>query len=1240
MLRYVISALFLTLHRQSIAQTLCQGDAARCSLEGALSQDLHLATDSDSSNAEATKLLQTEVSRRTSVQIGPKGEESLFQGSELQGSESSDEDLEVTRSKRTRSVARAGEATRVANSKSSRVKQSPARGTSKVGINLSVKWMRHPLRADQAIGSIATIQEYLQLSQPIEKVKTYDLSHSNKGIIQELLSNSSGVNEILVGIGNKDLKTVDYTWLENVANRFDGEIHLAVGNEPDRSPLLASPERLISVIKEIRTRMPNVKVTIPFAYSIMKKSHPIKDAIFEKEFIDLFSDVLPLLDYFTINIYPFLSAGTKGVTIDNLNGPDMSFLSEQLGALRVAMDKLLPNKKLQIAIGETGWPSCGAARAHPYAEATLSQSYRFLQNVARWFQGSASDGQVISGYLFTAFDEETKGTRAIEHAYGILTSNGTVKGPQTCTTNATEPSVGWLEMDYPDCESDMDWMVKNFDNVKLEEKFAGRDMDGSLCSFQQYLYDRWASCPPTARIPGDKVFFEGATGYGFTAATQKCSSSRLADKYSDRGSWTPPSSSHLADSLEPNHLKDSEEIPKSSAHGVSSLVQVHQSPGSPVTHDLHVYWINLDASSGRRSAMERMFQQLRKAVPEGINLHVTRVPAVGPYEVRAMEKNKSLTVEATLIDACTLACPVHHGMGQLLLHEMGCTLSHLRAIDMAYASNAEAALIIEDDVHIYDELLSDATSLLNAAPANWTALQMSTVSSKALLALASSETPFQTRKEHYYGTGAYFIRRSGMEVLRNRYATRKFQKQNPNTTSAHELQAEGVIFGSLPERTVQASAQFYFNFMDFPTTVHKMSNISEYYSVTSLRWQTHFVHHHRGGVQKVVKQMELAKASKVGPPKRLQNSTFLAMTTVICRNNSGFAGELRSMAANIRTMKPYHFKWVIYVIVDTDKEVGRCPGMSNYTEFSQPQVEVVYRVNAGRFSKWVYYTEDTEQFARYDYLVVYDADMGLSTFAWDDFFQRYDMYSARFGTPPIVGTVRNKSPFHPLRRDWWHNCSRKDIKFVEADFVEQWFAMLSGPFAAWYLKQVVAVGLVEVQKELGVDWGVDGSWCGAAAQWAKKEAGCLLIPIDMYHGDTKSLKQDVVFHQHGEHLTNVWWQRVPQWMLNSQIWLGTFFQDPSMVCSPCGVEERYHILQELRSQVPIVPTGVVAGSGHFLEGGGASSSLTDPGAMTSDSASGTAYAKSRLIEDRSGAIRLDSALLSTLAFLAFAAELR
>lgn len=70
--------------------------------------------------------------------------------------------------------------------------------------------------------------------------------------------------------------------------------------------------------------------------------------------------------------------------MSNLTGPEMNFLNDQISALRIALDRDFPHNNLPLAIGETGWPSCGAARAFPYSFATLPYSERFLKNVAQW----------------------------------------------------------------------------------------------------------------------------------------------------------------------------------------------------------------------------------------------------------------------------------------------------------------------------------------------------------------------------------------------------------------------------------------------------------------------------------------------------------------------------------------------------------------------------------------------------------------------------------------------------------------------------------------------------------------------------------------------------------------------------------------------------------------------------------------------------------------------------------------
>eukprot|EP00931_Biecheleriopsis_adriatica_P123108 TRINITY_DN9816_c0_g1_i3.p1 TRINITY_DN9816_c0_g1~~TRINITY_DN9816_c0_g1_i3.p1 ORF type:complete len:1215 (+),score=209.52 TRINITY_DN9816_c0_g1_i3:82-3726(+) len=1085
------------------------------------------------------------------------------------------------------------------------------RASSKVGINLSIKWMKNPLSVLEAVAAIPRIKEYLGLSKPIERVKTYDLAPSNRALVEEIVRQSNDpsdvtsvtdIKELVIGIGNKELNRsyqADFMeWFHTIAGDFKGSLHIAVGNEPDRSGVHS--DVVLEVIRTIKKELPNVQVTVPFAYSIMHRSHPVHKSKLEQEFIDTYKDVLPLLDYFTINIYPFLSAGVKGVAISNLTGLEMNFLNDQISALRIALDRDFPRNNLPLAIGETGWPTCGAARANPYAFATLEYGRTFVQNVAKWMESSESDGRILSGQLFTAFDEETKGTRAIERYYGILTSKGEVKSDYSCVTNATEGSQAWLEEEYPDCESDLDWMVKNFDNPYLQEKFANRDIDGSLCSFQQYLYDRWASCPPVTRVPGVYVPTEGPTVYGQKSDQTKCWSERLAYKYSDRGAIVKPNVSHLitpyGSKIKSQHTSHDETAFKlDEKPGPDRFLQAEErAPEAVQPTTLQVYWINLDSSSDRRALMEQMFADLRRNIPIGINLQVTRVPAITPLEVKAMQANSSLKVEAKLIDACTEACPTHHTRGELLYTEMACSLSHLRAIDLAQKSGAASALILEDDVRIYPEFGDDLEILFRSASPGWTALQMSTVSTKALLALASSRAIFEPREEHFFGTGSYFINRAGMQHLRQTYAAGHFQRK-AFWPGAGSLQAESVLFGSLPAGTVYTATRFYFNIMDFPTTVHVMANTSNYYAVSAVNWQRNYLHRHRS-------RLATQAPPATGAPDRLLESSFLAMTTLVCRNNSGFAGESRSIAGSIRALKIYNFTWTVYVIISDPSEDGHCPGLESFSEFRQKGVNMYYRLAPGRFSKWVYYTEDVEQFARYDFLVVYDADMGLSTFPWSDYFQRYEDYATRFGIAPVTGSVRNRSPFHPLKADWWQRCNRSKIRFVETDLIEQWFAMLSGQFATWYLRRVVQTGIIMEQRTLGVDWGVDTTWCGAAAEWANREAGCLLIPIDMYHGDTRSLKQDMTFHQNGEHLTNLWWERLPQWMQTSSVWTGSFFQDKMLGCSPVGLEERYHMPIDLRTVVPVVPTWIPDNrSHHNVEG------LTD-------SASGSGYVKQNATE--------------------------
>lgn len=131
------------------------------------------------------------------------------------------------------------------------------------------------------------------------------------------------------------------------------------------------------------------------------------------------------------------------------------------------------------------------------------------------------------------------------------------------------------------------------------------------------------------------------------------------------------------------------------------------------------------------------------------------------------------------------------------------------------------------------------------------------------------------------------------------------------------------------------------------------------------------------------------------------------MTTLVCRNNTGFDGESRSIAASIRAMAPYNFSWAVYVpklklvgngiqdesgyripmdtprfrepfgkgnlpdstgspfhhpskrdwnpgnevIVSDASEEGKCPGLESFRELRQANVRMLYRSSVEKCQK-------------------------------------------------------------------------------------------------------------------------------------------------------------------------------------------------------------------------------------------------------------------------------------------------
>lgn len=166
-----------------------------------------------------------------------------------------------------------------------------------------------------------------------------------------------------------------------------------------------------------------------------------------------------------------------------------------------------------------------------------------------------------------------------------------------------------------------------------------------------------------------------------------------------------------------------------------------------------VYYINMDKSKDRN---EWMIQQLSK----NVDLYY-RVPAVNGYSIQNKEHD--------IVDGVEF----YNDFKELTLPEIGCTLSHLKAIHTAYENGENIAIIMEDDVYVdMINLLDDSVEeLVKNAPEEWEILQLVYLEKKLNKSLKTfnrySYHP-HTRGNYECFTSSYLINRKGMENILKR----------------------------------------------------------------------------------------------------------------------------------------------------------------------------------------------------------------------------------------------------------------------------------------------------------------------------------------------------------------------------------------------------------------------------------------------------------------------------------------
>jgi hypothetical protein len=199
-----------------------------------------------------------------------------------------------------------------------------------------------------------------------------------------------------------------------------------------------------------------------------------------------------------------------------------------------------------------------------------------------------------------------------------------------------------------------------------------------------------------------------------------------------------------------------------------------------------IYWLNLDSDIKRRKYMESQFDYW-----EVKNHH-----RISGYDGRVDDISSHLKGKYP---------------DDISQNELGCVLSHLKAIkEFYYNSDAPFALIMEDDVSFETVKYWNFTwrDIISSAPYGWDVLQLS------IICTGNIVVPFHNRFINDFSAACYLItRHHAQKIIKNHIYGDKYRLDNgvkPRPVSEDLIYGSGVTF---------SSPLFLYN-LDLGSTIH------------------------------------------------------------------------------------------------------------------------------------------------------------------------------------------------------------------------------------------------------------------------------------------------------------------------------------------------------------------------------------------------------------------------------------
>jgi GR25 family glycosyltransferase involved in LPS biosynthesis len=496
------------------------------------------------------------------------------------------------------------------------------------------------------------------------------------------------------------------------------------------------------------------------------------------------------------------------------------------------------------------------------------------------------------------------------------------------------------------------------------------------------------------------------------------------------------------------------------------------------------YWINMDRQTDRRDHMLKQFSKFS-------DFNFIRVRAYNRDNVTSMIREKKLVPNGFQFTRRPVGMPVwkFHRDLHYSYAEGGCLLSHLKALEQISLSNAEYAIVSEDDAHLDPRMYSNLMRIIDTAPKNWDVLQLHTNNEDQSEHCRHLDIDWIHWFPHHWGTLCYVVRVTAAQRI---------------ISSVHVNAMKQTI---LPYRNILVADEFiYFKVNTYTYTKRFIGRESHFKSTIQ---PENTVHLRRSRAINLLNQPEYPKIS---------TSLLILTQFYVLKGFQNFHAYLNKVDLEYDELRKMFQKIPVWIVVVVLKNKNDYETILQMTQRMRTYIDFVFRFEKQTFAKWKHLMPILHNSDTYDHVLVVDCDQSLVGFPWRTYMQKV-------GSAVISSPIREaldeslmRDLFHHKKRQWfqvndarWWRLNRRtdflNVQVIRRPFLEMFFVLFEGAFASWFFKKISSI---EDYSSQSSSWGVDYAWCGAAAQWSTNRIPCVSVPITSKHLDSRTINRQEI----------------------------------------------------------------------------------------------------------------------------------